>query len=100
MSDFSDFWDQQMQDPTMRKLMEETNALIGRPQDGCKRLAEMDLMDEEKERIFRILDDPRYLKAENAILRKVLGKDRWIRLLGSFRVRKYKKAFMELAEGE
>ena len=99
MSDFSDFWDQQMQDPVMRELMEETNAMIGRPQDGCKRLAEMDLTPAEQERIFRILDDPQYLAAENAILKKVLGKDRWIRLLGSFLVKKYRKAFQELAKG-
>ena len=100
MSDFSDFWDAQMMDPTMRKLAEESNALIGRPQDGCKRLAEMDLTPEERVRIFRILDDPRYLKAENAILKKVLGKDQWTRLLGSLLVKKYKKAFLVLAEGE
>lgn len=100
MSDFSDFYAEQMQDPIMRELMQETNALIGRPQDGCKRLAEMDLSEEEKERIFRILDDPRYLKAENAILKKVLGKDKWTRLLGSYLVKKYKKAFQELAKWE
>lgn len=100
MSDFSDFWDQQRQDPTMRKLMEETNTLIGRPQDGCKRLAEMDLSEEENERIFRILDDTRYPKAEDAILMKVLGKNKWKRQWGSFLVKKYKKAFLELATGE
>lgn len=98
MSDFSDFYAQQMQEPIMRELMEETNALIGRPQDGSKRLAEMDLSKEEKERIFRILDDPRYLKAKNAILMKVLGKNRWIRLLGSYIVQKYHKAFLEMAK--
>ena len=70
MSDFFDFWTDQMQDLTMRRLMEETNSLISRPQDGCKRLAEMDLTPEERERIYRILDDSRYLATDNAIMKK------------------------------
>ena len=100
MSDFSELWAQQMENPTMRRLMEETNDLIGRPQDGCKRLAEMDLTPEERERIYRILDDPRYPAAEDAIPKKVLGKTRWSRRLGALLVTKYIKAFQDLSKGE
>ena len=84
----------------MRVLMEETNRLLGRSQDGSKRLSEMDLTPEEEARIFRILNSPRYPAAENAILMKVLGKNRWIRQLGAYLVKKHTKEFHKLAKGE
>ena len=96
MSDFSEFWNQQMKDDKMRRLMEETNAVLGRPQDGCKRIAEMDLTQAEEERIFRIMEDPRFDKAQDAILMKVLGKTKIARNVGAYRVRQYRKLFAKM----
>lgn len=91
MSDFAELWEQQLQDPKMRAMMEITNDLIGRPQDGSKRLSEMNLSDEERERIYRILEDPRYQKAEDAIILQVCGKTKLARRIGAWRVARYKK---------
>ena len=99
MSDFSAFWDQQMDDPMMRRLMQETNGLLGRPQDGCKRLAEMDLDEEERVRIDRILADPRYEAAQDSIIMMVMGKSKIVRAIGACRAKRYKKLFQELRQG-
>ena len=96
MNDFSEFWEQQMENPMMQKVMEETNKLLGRPHDGCKRLLEMDLSKAERVRIYRILKDPRYEDALNAVWMKVMGENRLTRLIGSCLVKKYKKEFEEL----
>lgn len=93
MSDFAELWEQQMGDPKMQAMMAATNDLIGRPQDGCKSLAEMDLSHEERERIDRIMEHPRYPKAENAIILQVCGRTKLARRIGALRVRRYKAAF-------
>ena len=98
MSDFAELWEQQMEDPKMRAMMEATNDLIGRPQDGSKRLCDMNLSDEERERIDRILEDPRYQKAENAIILQVCGKTRLARRIGALRVRRYKASLQRAAK--
>lgn len=98
MSDFGKLWEQQMGDTKMRAMMEITNDLIGRPQDGSKRLSEMDLTDEERERIDRILEDPRYPKAEDAIILQVCGKTKVARWIGALRVRRYKAALQRTAK--
>ena len=95
MSDFAELWKQQMDDPEMRAMMEATNDLLGRPQDGCKRLAEMDLSDEERARIDRILAYPRYPKAEDAIILQVCGRTKLARWIGARRVRRYRAAFQK-----
>lgn len=96
MNDFSEFWEQQMENPMMQKVMEETNKLLGRPNDGCKRLVEMDLSKEERVRIYRILKDRRYEDALNAVWMKVMGENRWTRLTGSWLARKYKRVFSKM----
>lgn len=98
MSDFAELWEQQMEDPKMRAMMKATNELIGRPQDGSKRLGEMNLSKEERERVYRILEDPRYQKAEDAIILQILGKTKLARRIGALRVRRYKAAFQRLAK--
>ena len=91
MSDLAELWEQQLQDPKMRAMMEITNDLIGRPGDGPKRLCDMNLTDEEREQIDRILEDPRYQKAEDAVVQMVLGKTKLARWIGAHRVERYKK---------
>lgn len=98
MSDFAELWEQQLQNPKMRAMMEITNDLIGRPQDGSKRLCDMNLSDEERERIDRILEDPRYQKAEDAIILQVCGKTKLARRIGTLRVRRYKAAFQRVVK--
>ena len=98
MSDFGKLWEQQMNDPKMRAMMEITNDLIGRPQDGSKRLRDMNLSDEERERIDRILEDPRYQKAENAIILQVCGETKIARRIGALRVRRYKALLQRTAK--
>lgn len=95
MSDFAELWKQQMDDPEMRAMMEATNDLLGRSQDGCKCLAEMDLSDAERARIDGILEDPRYLKAEAAIILQVCGRTKLTRWIGARRVRRYRAAFQK-----
>lgn len=98
MNDFGKLWEQQMNDPKMRAMMEITNDLIGRPQDGSKCLRDMNLSDEERERIDRILEDSRYQKAEDAIILQVCGKTKMARRIGTLRVRRYKAAFQRAAK--
>ena len=98
MSDFAELWEQQMNDPKMRAMMEATNDLIGRPQDGSKRLRDMNLSDEERERIERILEDPRYQKAEDAIILQVCGETKMARRIGTLRARRYKAALQRAAK--
>lgn len=98
MSDLAELWKQQLQDSEMRAMMEITNDLIGRPQDGCKCLCDMNLTDEEREQIDRILEDPRYQKAEDAIILQVCGKTKLARRIGALRVRRYKAAFQRTAK--
>ena len=98
MSDFGKLWEQQMEDPEMRAMMEATNDLIGRPQDGSKRLCDMNLSGEERERIDRILEDPRYQKAEDAIILQVCGKTKTARRIGALRVRRYKAVLQRTAK--
>ena len=98
MSDLVELWEQQLQDPKMRAMMKATNDLIGRPQDSSKRLCDMNLTDEEREQIDWILEDPRYQKAEDAIILQVCGKTKLARRIGALRVRRYKAAFQRTAK--
>ena len=98
MSDFAELWEQQMKDPEMRAMMEITNDLIGRPQDGSKRLCDMNLSGEERERINRILEDPRYQKAEDAIILQDCGETKIARRIGALRVRRYKAVLQRTAK--
>lgn len=99
MSDFAELWEQQMKDPKMRAMMKATNDLIGRPQDGSKRLCDMNLSHEERAvRIDRILENPPYQKAEDAIIQQVCGKTKLARRIDALRVRRYKAVLQRTAK--
>ena len=98
MNDFAKLWEQQMNDPKMRAMMEATNDLIGRPQDGSKCLSQMNLTDEERDRILKIMSDPRFQKAEDAIILQFCGRTKLVKRIGALRARRYRATFQRSAK--
>lgn len=63
MSNFKTFLHEQLQDPEFRRFWEARNEMILQRTAGCMALSEMELTEEDKTRILRLLERPDELDA-------------------------------------
>jgi len=90
MSDFTSLVHAQMeQEDTFEKIWSARNRLLGFPHHGAKTFCEMNLTDEERERVNRIWNHPSFDLAMDGIIRFYTAERRSQRLRAGRRAKRH-----------